>query len=96
MKVLVFSNLYLPGFKGGGPVRSLQNLFKTFSKDFDFYLFTSDRDSQDTEPYPNIAVDRWTEKHPAVFYASEPLGQKVYSQLLEEVEPDMVYLNSLF
>lgn len=96
MKVLVFSNHYLPGFKAGGPVRSLQNLFKTFSKDFDFYLFTSDRDYQDTEPYPNIAVDRWTEEHPTVFYSSRSLEQKIYFQLLEDVKPDMVYLNSLF
>ena len=52
--VLVFLSHYTPGFKTGGPLQSVANLVQHLGKEFRFRIITSDRDYEDTDPYPNI------------------------------------------
>lgn len=34
--ILSFASYYLPGYKAGGPIRTLENLVENFSDEFDF------------------------------------------------------------
>ncbi len=53
-RILIIMGRYLPGFRDGGPVRSIQNLTDRLGDDYDFNILTCDRDRGDTKPYPGI------------------------------------------
>lgn len=97
-KILLFSDWYEPGFKGGGPIRSAANFAKEMCKDYDIYIFTSDRDLDDAEPYANIEIDKWTlRENINVFYASPQwLGWNNIKKLICNIAPDFIYLNSMY
>jgi len=66
--------------------------------DLDFRIVTADRDLSDTEPYPNISVDTWSEVGKAkVFYAT-PRRRSLLSlaRLMRKTPFDAVYANSFF
>jgi glycosyltransferase involved in cell wall biosynthesis len=72
LKILTFNGVYLPGYKAGGPIRSLANLASHLKDDIELYILTRDRDAGDTEPYENIEFNKWvklTNEH--VFYQKE-------------------------
>lgn len=96
--ILVFNGFYLPGFKAGGPIRTLANMAEGLGDDFSFRIVTRDRDAGDLHPYPGIRVNQWnTLGGSQVFYA-DPQGASFGGivQLLRETNPDVVYLNSFF
>lgn len=97
-KILLFSDWYEPGFKGGGPIRSAANFVKEMGNDYDIYIFTGDRDLDDTESYKNIEIDKWTLREKInVFYASPRwLGWNNIKKLILNIAPDFIYLNSMY
>jgi glycosyltransferase involved in cell wall biosynthesis len=89
---------YLPGYKAGGPIQSVAAIVQRLSREFAFHIVTQDRDLGDDVSYAGIAVSRWNDTGSArVFYSPRAmLGLGLLRQLLAEVDPDLVYLNSLF
>ena len=57
--ILTFAVTYLPGYKAGGPIRSLSAMFSQLGDEFDFRLRTRDRDFQDTAAYPGCVPGVW-------------------------------------
>lgn len=57
--ILTFVARYLPGYKSGGPVRTIANMVQQIGDDFDFRIVTFDRDALDVEAYPGVAIDDW-------------------------------------
>lgn len=53
-KILIITGRYLPGYKDGGPVRTIKNLVDHLGKEYEFYILTCDRDHGDEKPYPDI------------------------------------------
>lgn len=98
-KILILIDWFDPGFKAGGPIRSAVNFAQNFNNEFDIYILTTDRDLGDTAPYPRIMQNTWT-RHDAgakVFYASpEWLSWKSIRELIQSIQPDTVYLNSMY
>lgn len=96
--ILTFVSTYLPGFKSGGPVRSLSNIVDALGKEYKFYIVTSDRDSGDVTPYDGIITDRWIVNGDAMVYYSSPSKWNLKSckKLLIETPHDIIYFNSLF
>ena len=98
LKILVFSGVFLPGFRGGGPIRSLANLIETLSGDFDFWVITTDRDLGEKEPFPGVVPDVWAPVGKAqVMYLSHR-GQVLHRlwKLIRNTPYDAIYLNSFF
>lgn len=97
-RILCFVAYYLPGFRSGGPVRTIANWVEHFGDEFDIWIVTKDRDALDTRPYPDIAIDAWNQVGKArVFYASKAaLGVRRIGRLLSETPHDLLYLNSFF
>ncbi|MGC6406972.1 glycosyltransferase, partial [Bisgaard Taxon 45] len=58
-RILILIGTYLPGVKGGGPIRTIHNLVSRLKDEFEFYLITSDRDLNDTQSYSNIPLNQW-------------------------------------
>lgn len=96
--ILVFTRYYLPGYRAGGPVRSLSNLVRALGSNYDFRIVCFDRDHQAHQPYPNIKIGQWQKEGAAkVRYAApHEFGFNFCRKMLHETGPDMVYLNSLF
>lgn len=99
-RILVFADWYEPGFKAGGPIRSCVNFVRYMRDDYQLYVFTSDRDLGSTTPYDGIRVDTWSASgHPDVriYYCSPgKLGWGNIKQQMKDVQPDFIYLNSMF
>ena len=43
-RILILNGRYLPGYKDGGPVRSIKNLTDRLGEKYDFRILTVDRD----------------------------------------------------
>jgi glycosyltransferase involved in cell wall biosynthesis len=97
-RILVLAEYYLPGYRAGGPVRSVSNLVAQLYDDYEWLVVTRDRDHHTRTPYPGIVADRWTRVGPAAVFYSSPssLGAGVISRLLRETAHDAVYINSFF
>ena len=98
MKIFTFGGYYLPGYKAGGPIRTLTNMVDHLGDEFGFNIVTADRDFGDTKPYPGIKLDDWNRVGKAnVFYMS-PKGRSLrrFKKILCSTECDVIYLNSFF
>jgi glycosyltransferase involved in cell wall biosynthesis len=93
-RVLVCVGRYLPGYRSGGPVRSIANLVAYLSGRFDFYIVTRDRDVTDTKPYHDIAHDQWCEVGNAHILYCSSIGPSILLRAFRLTRPDFIYLNS--
>lgn len=99
LKVLAFVGTYIPGYKGGGPIRSIANLAAALGDEIDFEIITGDRDLGDRKPYEGIQHDTWMQVGKAkVMYLRPGLRGvlKIISILRTSDENRVVYLNSFF
>jgi glycosyltransferase involved in cell wall biosynthesis len=96
--ILTFVDYYLPGYRGGGPVRTVANLVERLGHEFHFKIITRDRDFMDQEPYRDVKVDEWSKLGKAeVFYASsKSTSVPGIRRILTDVPFDVLYLNSFF
>lgn len=95
-KILIFTDSFLPGFKGGGPITSISNLVSLLNKHFDILICTKDRDFGDTEPYKDIEQNKITNyKEYNVIYLSS-IDKQNLSKVIVDFNPDLLYLNSFF
>ncbi len=97
-EVLVFADWYLPGYRAGGPIRSLSRLIEALGDEHRFALFTRDRDLGDDEPYSQISPDAWCQQGRCRIYYASPRNQGIRSILarIRETASDIIYLNSFF
>lgn len=98
IKILVFIDWYLPGYKAGGPIQSVANIVSHLKNDFDFKVITADTDLHETQPYSNIKSDAWNDCNGTeVYYFSA--AKQTYSRLkmlMQKEQFDVIYINSLF
>lgn len=98
-KILVFTGYYLPGYKAGGPIRTVANMVELLSNEFDFYIVTGDRDFEDTKPYALIDKNKaWQDvgKAKVCYLAPSELGFKNIQRIINTTPHDVLYLNSFF
>jgi glycosyltransferase involved in cell wall biosynthesis len=72
--ILILMGRYLPGYKDGGPVRSIKNLTDFLGEEYNFMVLTCDRDHGDTKPYPNIKANDWNQVGKTKVYYVPPKG----------------------
>jgi len=89
---------FAPGFKGGGPIRSLSNLAQALKGDFTVRIVTRDRDIGDSAPYPGIRVDAWLRwNSAAIAYCSGAISLcRVLRSAIKRNHSTILYLNSYF
>lgn len=96
MKILILTNHYLPGYKAGGPIKSVSSLCINLQNNFDITVLTSDHDFGDTKPYENIELDQYVniDKYKTIYLSKisfESIKKNIYL-----IQPDVIYLNSFF
>jgi glycosyltransferase involved in cell wall biosynthesis len=98
VRVLAFTEFFLPGFKGGGPIRTLSNMVGGTATDLEWRVVTRDRDLGELYAYEGVEPDRWqTLGFSKVFYASPRFIRQGGTMWLAHREHyDVLYLNSVF
>ena len=56
--IAILCGRYLPGYKDGGPLRTLLNICDCLGKEYRLKVITNDRDHGDVEAYQNIEYDK--------------------------------------
>jgi glycosyltransferase involved in cell wall biosynthesis len=97
-RILVLADHYLPGWRAGGPIRSMSNMVSELGDRCDFWIVTQDRDHLDDGAYPGIEVGNWTEVGKAnVLYVDRSRFKTTdLATAVSSVAPDLVFANSLF
>lgn len=98
MRILAVCDHYLPGFKAGGPIRTLANMFEWLGEEFEFFLLTSDRDFKDLHPYPGIKPGVWQDISKGKVMYLTPRHKRIWGLcgILNRLDYDVLYLNSYF
>ena len=96
--ILCFVNCYLPGYKYGGPIKSISNFVKVFGDKFNIKIICKDRDHLELKPYKTVKINTWNRIGKAdVYYASkEALNFFRIKRLVQKTNYDLIYLNSFF
>ncbi len=97
-KILIYIDWFVPAFKAGGPVRSVENIVNRFADKFDFLIITSDRDLGDLKAFENIETNKIIERNgfKITYLSPEKQNYNYLKNLIKTREFDTVYFNSLF
>jgi glycosyltransferase involved in cell wall biosynthesis len=97
-RILCFTSYYLPGFKSGGPLRSLLHLQEWLRDEHEFWLVTRNRDLGDDRPYERLVTSKWCPVGDAkVWYLSAPhWSPGPIRKAFRESQPDLLYFHSSF
>ncbi|MCU4158065.1 glycosyltransferase family 4 protein [Carboxylicivirga sp. A043] len=98
-KILIFIDWFLPGYKAGGPVRSMANMVEYLKEDYAFYIVTRNTDYTESTPYTTVKSNCWESfaENVKVFYADKALQNKAsFNKLMDEIQPDIVYINGVY
>lgn len=97
-KVLATSGVFEPGFRGGGPIRSLARIVDTVSDEIELSLITSDRDLRSTAAYPGLSGQWISRGRSKVYYLNtgKPIAWVRLWRELARTEFDLLYVNSLW
>ncbi len=98
-KILIFIDWFLPGYKAGGPIRSVANMVEHLSDDFSFKIITTDTDYLEQESYKNIESNIWTKfnNNTSIYYFSkEKLTKRRLNNLINNTDFDIVYINGIY
>lgn len=100
-KLLLFSDWFYPGYKAGGPIKSVTNLSIALERNIEVYVFTADCDLNETQPYLGIESNKWItpiqNSNVKVYYCSkDQLNKHKIAEVIKEIKPTHIYLNHLW
>ena len=58
-KILIITDHYLPGYKAGGPIVSIQGIVDIVKEIANIIIITKDRDFGDLNQYPSVNIDKY-------------------------------------
>lgn len=98
LNIVIFSDYYIPGYKAGGPIRSLSNIIDQLGNEFNFKIITRDHDFGDCIPYSGIMVDTWNSigKVQVFYFSPNNFSLGILRHLIRSTKYDILYLNSFF
>ncbi|MBI5995330.1 glycosyltransferase [Clostridium perfringens] len=96
MRILIVMSGYFPGKKYGGPPVSVDN-FCTLMDEHECYVVTRNHDMGEKIKYLNIC-EGWNERfnNKVLYLKDEEYGYKKFKDVVEEISPDLIYLQGLF
>lgn len=87
-----------PGFKAGGPIKSVAEVLDELDPSISCLLITSDRDLGDTEPFPDLSGTIVNRGRHQIFYLDRrnPGHWFAALRLTRAATPEVLYLNSFW
>lgn len=97
-KLLVFIDWFYPAFKAGGPIKSVSNITAALQTEADIFIVTSAYDLDGINPLEGILPNEWVKKGgiTVIYLENQHQNRSNFEKLMLEVNPDVVYFNSLF
>jgi glycosyltransferase involved in cell wall biosynthesis len=105
-RILVSAQWFPPAFKAGGPVRSVYNLIQALksdgrNSDLEFFVIAGAYDLGEKDTMDGVSVGVWSNLEgisgAQVRYEIRSNWKRSnWKHIIEEVQPDVLYLNSLF
>lgn len=98
-KILVFIDWFLPGYKAGGPIRSIANLTAHLSDEFEFLIVTRNTDYLENRPYVNVKANQWvnlSENVKVYYYSNKQLNLTNLKKLICNINFDIAYINGIY
>jgi hypothetical protein len=94
-RILVVAGYYLPGYRAGGPVRTLANVVAALGDVVNFLILAADHDLGEAQTYPGVLSDEWTPvgKGKVMYLRHRSLRLWAWWRLLRSVQFDVIYLN---
>ncbi len=99
MKILLVYDHFLPAWKAGGPIRSIEQMIKQLSTEFNFFVLCSAYDHGEDKVLENIIIDKWTDwqGNGKVYYNSiHKPGLSFYKKVYDQIMPDILFINGLY
>lgn len=99
---MIIMGRYLPGYKDGGPVRSIKNLTDRLGDEYDFHILTADRDHGDTQSYAimypelKLQIRDWNVVGKAKVFYVEPGGFDDQTVKMCAENMDLIYMCGCF
>lgn len=95
--ILVLTDWFVPGYKAGGPIQSVNNLVNALESAADFSILTGDKDLMSDVPYEGVSLDTWTDhaQHRRLYTTLERRGELLTKELAND-RYDFIYFNSFF
>lgn len=97
-QVLVTCSTFDPGFRGGGPVRSVIGIIDSAPPDVDILLVTRDRDLGENVSYAGLSGD-WVSRGASTVYYLDTRSPRQWWELVTALRRrkfDLLYVNSLW
>lgn len=97
-KVLIMTEWFVPGFRAGGPIKSMATFCENMNDHLDIYVLTTNKDLGEQKPYPHVQTNKWVEVYEKGYSVNYMDGYNVfsiYSQIIK-IQPDYIYLNSMY
>ncbi|WP_052343148.1 glycosyltransferase family 4 protein [Saccharicrinis fermentans] len=98
-KILIFIDWFLPGYKAGGPVRSMANMVEYLKDTYQFFIVTRNTDYTETTPYTGIKPNVWTDfsENVKVFYTTPEYQNLASFKRISKAEVfDVIYINGIY
>lgn len=97
IKVLISISGFFPAKNFGGPAISINNLTKTLSKKYEFFIVTGNTDLNSTKVLNGI-TSGWNERNncKVKYLDRNSLTYQKFEEIVEEIAPDIIYINSFF
>jgi len=97
-KILLVTEWYPPAFRAGGPIQSVVGMAELLSKEADVFVLAGSKDLG-SESHLNVERDVWIELSESLhlqFVDPERVTFEFWLELLKELNPGWIHLNSLY
>ncbi len=97
--LLIFIDWFVPGYKAGGPIRSVANLCEHLSAYFNIKIITADTDYLEKKPYKNIKSDcfvKYSENVEVYYISKNNLSVRVIKNIVKNTDFDIAYINGIY
>ena len=99
--ILIFVDWFVPAYKAGGPIRSIEGFIYNLEKHFNIYVITRDRDLNSKKPFTNIECNTWINygTNTKIMYLSpRNFLSQIYTiyNICDSINIDYIYTNSFF
>ena len=95
-RILVFSDYFVPGFKAGGPIKSILNLSKAIEDAYEVLVVTRNKDFGAENVYSDVVINKVTQVCGfKVIYIDRINFKRIYS-IISLFNPHVIHLNSYF
>jgi hypothetical protein len=96
--VLIFIGHYVPGYKAGGGIRSIQAMTERLKNRIDFKIITGDRDLGMDSAYKGIQLNHWIKVggSEVMYLSPEHQSLVTYRMIIAETDHDIQYFTSFW